>query len=68
MLIVLSGEGTYASMTVARNAGSELFAYGAFIMAVINFMINAYVVFMLVSYMKNVKEAAAKEEEAAPAP
>ena len=42
------------------------FAYGAFIMAVINLLIIAFVVFMLVRYVNKVKEAAAKEEEAAP--
>ena len=68
MFIVLSGEGTYASLTEARDAGAAVFAYGAFIMAVINFLIIAFVVFMLVRYVNKVKEAAAKEEDAAPAP
>lgn len=67
MFVVLSGEGTYASLTEARDAGAAVFAYGAFIMAVINFLIIAFVVFMLVRYVNKVKEAAAKEE-AAPAP
>ena len=48
MFIVLSGEGTYASLTESRDAGAAVFAYGAFIMAVINFLIIAFVVFMLV--------------------
>ena len=34
----------------------------------INFLIIVFVVFMLVRYVNKVKEAAAKEEEAAPAP
>ena len=55
-------------MTEARDAGAAVFAYGAFIMAVINFLIIAFVVFMLVRYVNKVKQAAAKEEEAAPAP
>jgi large conductance mechanosensitive channel len=46
MFIVLSSEGTYASLTEARDAGAAVFAYGAFIMAVINFLIIAFVVFM----------------------
>ena len=51
-------------MTEARDAGAAVFAYGAFIMAVINFLIIAFVVFMLVRYVNKVKEAAAKEEAA----
>lgn len=34
----------------------------------INFLIIAFVVFMLVRYVNKVREAAAREEEAAPAP
>lgn len=66
MFIVLRGEETYASLIEARDAGAAVFAYGAFIMAVINFLIIAFVVFMLVRYVNKVKEAADKEEEAAP--
>lgn len=63
--VVLSGEvaeGT--SLAAAREAGAAVFAYGSFIMAVINFLIIAWVVFMLVRYVNKVKEAAAKPEEA----
>ena len=67
--IVLSGEvadGT--SLADAREAGVAAFAYGSFIMAVINFLIIAFVVFMLVKRVNAIKEATAKEEEeAAPA-
>jgi len=68
---VLSGdvpEG--ASLEAAREAGAAVFAYGAFIMAVINFLIIAFVVFMLVRYVNKVKAAAEKPEapaEEAPA-
>lgn len=68
LFVVLSGEGNFASLTEAREAGASVFAYGAFIMAVINFLIIAFIVFMLVRYVNQVKEAAAKEEEAASAP
>jgi large conductance mechanosensitive channel len=56
-----------ASLEAAREAGASIFAYGAFIMAVINFLIIAFVVFMLVKMVNRVKDAAIKEEEAAPA-
>ena len=68
LFVVLGGEGNFASLTEAREAGASVFAYGAFIMAVINFLIIAFIVFMLVRYVNQVKEAAAKEEEAASAP
>lgn len=63
---VLSGDGDYASLEAAREAGAAVFAYGAFGMAVLNFLIIAFVVFMLVRYVNKAKEAMeSKEEEAA---
>ena len=64
---VLAGEVPEgASLEVARESGASVFAYGAFIMAIINFLIIAFVVFMLVRSVNKIKDAAAKEEEAAP--
>ncbi len=54
-----------ASLEAARETGASVFAYGAFIMAVINFLIIAWVVFLLVKMVNRVKDAAAAEEEAA---
>ena len=56
-----------ASLEAAREAGASVFAYGAFIMAIINFLIIAFVVFMLVKMVNRVKDAAEAEEEEAPA-
>ena len=65
---VLSGEvPAGASLEVAREAGASVFAYGAFLMAVINFLIIAWVVFLLVRYVNKVKDLAAAKEEEAPA-
>lgn len=65
--VVLSGDvAAGASLEAAREAGAAVFAYGAFLMAVINFLIIAFVVFMLVRYVNKVKAAAEKPEEAAP--
>lgn len=64
LYVVLSGEvapGT--SLDAAREAGAAIFAYGAFLMAVINFLIIAFVVFMLVRYVNKVKDMATREEE-----
>ncbi len=56
-----------ASLEAAREAGASIFAYGSFFMAVINFFIIAFVVFMLVKQVNRVKELAEKpEEESAP--
>lgn len=55
-----------ASLEVARESGASIFAYGAFLMAVINFLIIAFVVFMLVKGVNKIKDAAVKREEAVP--
>lgn len=55
-----------ASLEAAREAGASVFAYGAFIMAVINFLIIAWVVFLLVKSVNRIKDAAVKKEETAP--
>ncbi len=63
---VLAGEvPAGASLDAAREAGASIFAYGSFIMAIINFLIIAFVVFMLVKTVNRAKDAAANEEEAA---
>lgn len=65
---VLSGtvaEG--ASLTAAREAGASVFAFGAFFMAVVNFVIIAWVVFMLVKGVNKIKQAAIRAEAQAPA-
>ena len=47
---------------------AAIFAYGNFIMALINFLIIAWVVFILVKMVNRIKDAAMKQEEAAPEP
>jgi len=66
--LVLSGtvpEG--ASLEVARESGAAVFAYGSFIMAVINFLIVAWVVFLLVKGVNRVKDMTEKQAEEEPA-
>lgn len=64
---VLGGDvPTGASLEAARETGGSIFAYGAFIMAIINFLIIAFVVFMLVRSVNRIKDAATAEVEAAP--
>ena len=64
MFAVLGG-GSYDNLATAEEAGAAVFAYGRFIMAIINFLIIAFVVFLLVKGVNNMKK---KEEAAAPAP
>ncbi|MEP4197160.1 MAG: large conductance mechanosensitive channel protein MscL [Aliishimia sp.] len=64
---VLAGEvAEGASLETARETGASIFAYGAFIMAVINFLIIAFVVFMLVRTVNKIKAQAVAQEEPAP--
>ena len=71
MHAVLDG-GEYSSMAAAEEAGAAVFAYGRFIMAIINFLIIAWVVFLLVKAVNRAKAATetpeeeAAEEEAGP--
>ncbi|SEW46202.1 large conductance mechanosensitive channel [Cognatiyoonia koreensis] len=60
------GDGEYASIEAATESGAAVFAVGRFIMAIINFLIIALVVFMLVKMVNRVKDAAEKKEEEAP--
>jgi large conductance mechanosensitive channel len=62
-LFVVLGEGEFASLAEAKDAGAAVFAYGSFLMAVINFLIVAWVVFLLVKGVNKAKEATEKEEE-----
>ena len=67
---ILLGNGEYASITEAEEAGAAVLAWGRFVMAVINFLIVAFVVFLLVKGVNRVKAATEEPkvpEAAAPA-
>jgi large conductance mechanosensitive channel len=67
MFVVMKGtvpEGV--GLASARDSGAAVFAYGAFVTAVINFLIIAFVVFMLVKLVNRIKDAAIRKEAAAP--
>jgi large conductance mechanosensitive channel len=53
MFVDLSGTAP-ASLAAAKDTGAAVFAYGAFITALINFLIIAFVVFMLVKMMNRI--------------
>ena len=60
--VALDGE-TYATIEAAKEAGAATLNYGNFISGIINFIIMAFVVFMLVKAINKMK----KEEPAKPA-
>ena len=71
--IVLGGGEAAAGMSLeaAREAGLNVLAWGNFVSVVINFLILAFVIFLLVRYAKRVQERfeaqeAAEEEPAGP--
>lgn len=68
--IVLSGEveaGT--SLEAAREAGANVLAWGAFVTSIINFVILAFIIFLLVRYAEKAKakmDGPQAEEDAGP--
>ena len=63
LFVDLSG-GSFATLADARKAGHAVVAYGAFINTVVNFLILAFVVFLMVRQMNRMKR---EEPAAAPA-
>ncbi|WP_111558440.1 large conductance mechanosensitive channel protein MscL [Paracoccus sediminilitoris] len=64
--VVLSGEvPAGASLEVARTSGAAIFAYGAFAMAVLNFLIIAWVVFLIVRLVNKLQSRIVPAKEAA---
>ena len=62
--IVLSGEvEAGASLEAAREAGANVLAWGAFVTAIINFLILAFIIFMLVRYTNKLKAKMETAEE-----
>ncbi len=67
--IVLSGEVAPGTpLAAAREAGANVIGLGAFVSVVINFVILAFIIFLMVRYVNKVTAQFAKPEEpAAPA-
>ena len=62
---VISGGMSVADMSVT--VGNAVIGYGAFIQAIIDFLLVALVLFFIIKALNKAKAAAAKEEEEAPA-
>ncbi|MBI1172947.1 large conductance mechanosensitive channel protein MscL [bacterium] len=69
MYVVLKGTvPPGVGLQAARDAGAAVFAYGSFITAVINFLIIAFVVFLLAKAVNTMKEKALRKTPPAPTP
>jgi large conductance mechanosensitive channel len=61
LYISLDGQ-TYASLAVAQAAGAPTINYGIFLMTIIDFIIVAFVIFLIVRTMNRLKQAPAPAE------
>lgn len=59
---------SYSSLKAAQDAGAATLNYGMFLTAVINFLIMAFVIFLLVKFMNRLAELKPAQEEEAAAP
>ena len=64
-LFYVLGDGSYETLAAAKEAGAATIAYGSFIQTVVDFVIIAFVIFMMVRAMNKLRK---KEEEAPKAP
>lgn len=63
-LFIVLGDGSFPTVAAAKAAGVPTFNYGIFINTLINFLILAFVIFMIVKTANKARKA----EEPAPAP
>ena len=65
LFVNLSDDTKYKTLAEAQEAGASVFAYGAFIQNIIDFIIIAFCIFMMIKAMNKLKK---KEEPAPEAP
>ncbi|MBO7554206.1 MAG: large conductance mechanosensitive channel protein MscL [Bacteroidaceae bacterium] len=65
LFVKLSGEGSYATLAEAQEAGQSVIAYGQFIQNIVDFICVAFCVFLMIKAMNKMNK---KKEEEAPAP
>ncbi len=64
-IFTVLGEGEYASLAAAEEAGAAVIQWGVFANALISFLIVAWILFMIVKAMNTAKAAMEREEAAA---
>lgn len=67
MFVALDGN-EYATLAAAQEAGAATLNYGLFIQAVIDFLITAFVIFLLVKGINKIRNMGKKEETVEEAP
>ena len=65
---ILLGDGSFESLAAAEEAGAAVLKYGSFVMTVFDFVIIAFVIFMMIRYMNSLRRKEEAVEEAAPPP
>jgi len=60
-------QGSMTDYAALKKAGAALIGYGAFITALINFLILAFIIFLLVRFVKKVVEEVERKGEPSPA-
>ena len=63
-LFVNLGEGSYATLEAAKEAGAPTLNYGSFLQAVVDFLLVAFAIFLLIRGINRLRR---EEEPAAPA-
>ena len=66
-VVLTSDEVSFATVEAAKEAGYATLNYGGFITAIINFLIMAFVIFLLVKTINKVSDLGKKKEAEAPA-
>ncbi len=56
------GDGTFSTLAAAQEAGAATLNYGLFIQAIIDFIIIAFVIFMIVRTVNKLKKAEEEED------
>lgn len=67
MFIALDG-GEYATLAAAQEVNAATFNYGMFITEIINFLILAFVIFMMVKWIGKIRTTIEKKDETPAAP
>ena len=67
-LFIVLGEGDFKTLAAAQEAGVATINYGLFIQAVIDFLLTAFVIFLLVKGINKIRGMGKKEEVVEEAP
>ncbi|MEJ2718651.1 MAG: large conductance mechanosensitive channel protein MscL [Deltaproteobacteria bacterium] len=67
-LFLTLGEGTYATLAQARKAGAATLNYGSFLQTVVDFLIIAFVIFVMVKVMNTLRRKQEEKPQEPPKP